>query len=121
MPSHIYMLHVLAISLDVALKLEVASAFVHRLRANAAARAFLRRRTHDTAIEEWMNNDKHFRGTARDVGVKVRVVRVCFVGAKGASAATMVPAVLRLGLLGFDLLGRRRASAIIILLWCWPS
>ena len=89
-----------------------------------------------------MNNDKYFRGTARDVGVKVRVVRVCFVGAKGALTAVycygtggvkvrivrvlsvgaeesisyyntvMVPAVIRLELLGFVLWGHEGASAV---------
>lgn len=80
MPSHIYVLHVLAISPGVDLKPEVASAFANRQRANAAARALLRRRAQGTVIEEWMNNDKLLRGAAREVGVKVRVVRVCFVG-----------------------------------------
>ena len=62
------------------MKPEVASAFANRQRANAAARALLRRRAQGTVIEEWMNNEKLFRGTAWEVGVKVRVVRVCFVG-----------------------------------------
>jgi len=77
MPSHVYVLSSLTAANPTP---EISKAYVDRQRANAAARALLRRIAGAGArFEEWMNEEKLYRGAARKEGVKVRVLRVEFV------------------------------------------